>query len=155
MKTKMFKKFSPAEKAVKIKKMLRKRCDWRLPEEIAEKIALNVDIENQFQIIYITDFNDLLDETIVLNVEEIVDGNYIATKDITILIEGKGKFGMNICSKRIENGIELENNICESKPQISSDEIFVFQRQRNQIKDNASTWHYSIIIYIPSNMIED
>ena len=132
MKTNMFKKFTKEERRNKIERILRKKTDQRITEEMLDAIFSNVDLSNQLFINYF-DWVNKFDKACILKIENVENSSIIRIEEKPETIYGDLQYIKNIPTPIY--------NI--NKPQI------VLKTRKNLFSNQTSEWDYILLIYIP------
>lgn len=132
MKTSMFKNFTKEERRNKIERILRKKTDQRITEEMLDAIFRNVDLSNQLFINYF-DWVNKFDKACILKIENVENSSIIRIEEKPETIYGDLQY-----IKNIPTPIYSTN-----KPQI------VLKTRKNLFSNQTSEWDYILLIYIP------
>ena len=159
MKTAIFKKITEEDKRNRLSSIIKYKCDKKVPIEDIEKIVNNINIELQYKINIIYDFNNMEQILTLKNRRWINDWRYTDSEGVvekgTIVI-GKAVFGTDYLYEYNYNGNNQEYEEDEKQPQFSRD-LLVITIEREEWKcvvgesrNHRDVEHYLYIyIYIP------
>lgn len=134
MKTNMFKKFTKEERRNKMERILRKKTNQTITDEMIDSIFSNVDMSNQLYINFY-DRVEKFEKACILECEDKVDSSIIRVEEKPETIYGDIKY------------VGYDNKVLYDymKPQI------VLKHKKKLYSNQTTEWDYILLIYIPEN----